>query len=191
MKFFVYDDVNGTLSINDESILMIREIVALMEPSRNKTKNDKTGKERTLATKELKYIYLFLDWESPYFQYAEQDKHRESLLDSGLSEVGFNDELFKAACRKYDEIQNSSLSMRLLKSARSAIEKQIHYLENVDLEERDPVTGKPIFKSKDLISEIKGSKDLIVALNDLETQVKKEIDTGSSLRGDVAPGMFD
>ena len=72
-----------------------------------------------------------------------------------------------------------------------AVDSQIHYLQNVDLSERDPVSGKPIFKSKDLIAEIKGCKDLISTLKELEIQVKKGVVNDTKLRGDVQEGMFD
>lgn len=191
MKFFVYDNVNGTISINDESILLTKEFSRLIEHSRNKTNEDKIGSKLTLAFKEFKFIYLFIDWESPYFNYSEKDRHLESLKDSELTEQELEDIDFINACRKYDEIQNSSLEIRLLKGAMASVENLIYYLEHVDLNERDPQTGKPIFKSKDLIIEIKGCKDVISGLRDLTQQVKKGQESRENLRGDVTPGLFD
>ena len=191
MKFFVYDNVNGNISIDDESVLLLSEFEALLEPSRNITKSDKTGKQKTRAFKELKYIYLFFDWNSPYFQFSEQDRHREALKDSSLTQLEFEDVTFRTACQKYDELQNASLDLRMLKSAMGAVEKQIFYLDHVDLQERDPVTGKPIFKSKDLIAEIKGCRDLISSLRELEVQVKRGLQTESTLRGNTEIGLFD
>ena len=152
---------------------------------------DKQTNLYLLETSLLKYIYLFFDGESPYFVFPEQDRHNESLLDSGLTEQEFNDPIFRDACKKYDQLQNSSLEIRLLKAAMTAVESQIYYLEHVDLNERDPATGKPIFKSKDLIAEIKGCKDIITGLKDLELQVKKGEVTENKLRGDVETGIFD
>lgn len=88
-------------------------------------------------------------------------------------------------------MQNSSIEIRLLKGAMTAIEGQIFYLNHVDLNERDPQTGKPIFKSKDLIAEIKGCKDLISGLRELEEQVKKGEETPNTLRGGTIGGIFD
>lgn len=191
MKFFHYDDVNGEILINDESIFLTREFENLMEPNRNKTKDDKTGKKRTLAFKELRYIYLYLDWESPYFQFAEQDKHKEALTDSGLTEKEFDNVDFREACKKYQNIQESILEIKMLKAAMRAVEEVIHYFETMDSSERDPITGKPILKTKDIIAEIKGCKDLITSLRELEVQVKKGLETESKLRGDAIPGIFD
>lgn len=177
--------------LNDESILLIKEFKALLNDDRNKTKADKTGKNRERAFKEFKFIYLFFDWESPYFLYSEQERNNEALLDSELTEEEFNDPTFRDACRKYDELQNSSQEIRLLKSARTSVENVIFYLEHVNLDERDPLTGKPIFKTKDLIAEIKGCKDIISGLRELEKQVKKGVDDESALRGGVEAGFYD
>ena len=194
MKFFIYDNVNEEVMLNDESILLIKEFAALLDDERNKIKDNKITKgrkKRARAFREFKFLYLFFDWSSPYFQYSEEDKYSEALADSGLSEEEYNDPIFRDACRKYDEMQNSSIEIRLLKGAMTAIEGQIFYLNHVDLNERDPQTGKPIFKSKDLIAEIKGCKDLISGLRELEEQVKKGEETTNTLRGGVEAGMFD
>lgn len=191
MKFFVYDNVNGNVSLEDTSILLIKEFEALIDDNRNKSSSDKTGKKRLRAFKEFKFIYLFFDWESPYFQYTEQDKHAEAMKDSGLSDEEFDDPKFRMACQKYDEIQNSSLDIKLLKAAMNAVDNQIFYLSNVDLQERDPITGKPIFKSKDLIAEIKGCKDLISTLRELQVQVKKGLEIENNVRGNTEIGLFD
>jgi hypothetical protein len=191
MKFFTYSNASGTLEINDEGILLTKEFKALLDPKRNITKEDKTGSKKLLAFKELKYIYLFFDWESPYFQMAEQERNEEAFKDSELTEQEFEDETFKQACRKYYDIQESNLSLQLLKSAQEAVRSVSYQLKNVDLNERDPVSGKPIFKNKDVIAEIKGCKDLLISLRELENQVKKELDPGAGLRGDTEAGMFD
>ena len=191
MRFFIYDNVNGDVTVEEASILVIKEFAKLLEIERNKTKEDKTGKKKLRAFKEFTYIYLFFDWESPYFQYPEQERHEEALKDSGLTEAEFNDLTFRCACQKYQEIQESSLDIKMLKAAMSAVDKQIFYLENVDLQERDPVTGKPIFKSKDLIAEIKGCKDLISTLRELQVQVKRGLEVENNLRGNAEVGMID
>ena len=176
MKFFNYDNVNNEVLIDDENILLIREFESLMSNERNKTKEDKTGKKKLRSFKELKYLYLFFDWASPYFSYSEQERHKEALLDSGLTDDEFKDEIFNNACKKYQELQESILEIRMLKAAMRAVEEVIHYFETLDSSERDPVTGKPILKTKDIIAEIKVCKDLITSLRDLETQVKKGLE---------------
>ena len=191
MKFFNYDNVNNEVLIDDESIMLIREFEALNDNDRNKSKEDKSGKKKLRLFKELKYLYLFFDWASPYFSYSEQERHKEALLDSGLTDDKFKDEIFNNACKKYQELQESILEIRMLKAAMRAVEEVIHYFETLDSSERDPVTGKPILKTKDIIAEIKGCKDLITSLRDLETQVKKGLEKENTLRGGIETGLFD
>lgn len=191
MKFFQYDNDNGYIALRDESILLISEFKALLEVNRNKSKEDKTGKNKNRAFREFSYIYLFLDWESPYFNLPEQERHEAALLDSGLSDEEFNDPEFRAACSKYESIQMSNISMRMLKAAMTSVESVIYYLEHVDVNERNPLDGKPIIKTKDLIAEIKGCRDLVISIRELELQVKKELEQESGLRGGVEAGYYD
>lgn len=113
------------------------------------------------------------------------------MKDAGLTEEEMEEPVFKEACRKYDEIQNSSRIGKLLKSSYNTIDKITEYLDTLDLSERDEVSGKPIFKTKDVIAEISSASKLIEAIKTLEIQFKKEADLDTSLRGDKEPGMFD
>lgn len=81
--------------------------------------------------------------------------------------------------------------MRLLKSSMNAVEKVAYYLDSVDPNERNPLDGKPIFKTKDIIAEIKGAKDLIASLQELEDEVKKGIVMDTSVRGGATLGFYD
>lgn len=191
MKFFKYDNENGFLSLNDESILLISEFRELMETERNRSFTDPTGLLKERAFKEFSYIYLYIDWESPYFKLPEQEKHTAALSDSQLSDAEFNDPVFRNACKKYEALQDSAISIRLLKAAMASVETVIYYLTHVDVNERNDADGKPIYKTKDLIAEIKGSKDLILAIKELEKQVKEDLEQQTGLRGNVEAGFFD
>ena len=191
MKFFIYDNVNNEVMLNEEEILLVKEFSSLMNIERNKTKTDKTGKKRELAFKELKFIYLFFDWGSPYFQYSEQDRHKEALSDSGLTSEEYNNPVFKEACKKYDELQNSSKIGKLLKASLNTVDKITNYLNNINLEERDPLTGKPIFKAKDILAEISSASKVIDAIKALEISFKKDLEPENALRGNVSQGLFD
>ena len=108
MKFFAYDPVKEAIRLNDEAILLVKEFATLMEADRNKSKTDKTGRKKERAFREFTFIYLFFDWESPYFQYVERDRYNESAKDAYMTELELEDLVFREACRKYDVMQNSS-----------------------------------------------------------------------------------
>lgn len=190
-KFFDYNKETRQVEILDNRILLVNEFKALTNLKRNITKEDKTGKHLTLFYKEIVYIYMYLDWESPYFKFPEEDKQKQSLIDSGLTEKNLEDPTFKAACNKYNELYNNMLELRLLKSSMTAVENIIYYLETVDVNQIDELTGKPIYKTKDVIAEIKSAKDVIASIREMEDAVKKGLAEESAVRGDTELGFFD
>lgn len=191
MKVFTFNVELNRVEINEPELLLIREFAALFTEDRNKTKEDPKGIKKTKAFREFTYIWLMLDWLSPYSNYAEQERHEECLIDAELTQKEFDDPLFRAACRKYREMQESSRSIKMLVAAQDVVDKFIDYFHNIDPEERDPVTFKPLYKVKDIMAEIKGLSELQDNLKTLELQVKREQEKASDIRGDATPGFMD
>lgn len=191
MKFFLFDNSTNSVVVNEPEVLLIKEFAALWNNERNKTKGDPKGIKKTRAYRELTYIWLMLDWTSPYVDFDEQERHQECLKDAGLTEKEWNDPDFRAACRKYRELQNSSRALKLIKSAQGVVDKITDYFNNIDIEERDPVTGKPIFKTKDIMSELSNVSNVVEQLKTLEYLYKKEQEQQSGLMGDVEAGFMD
>lgn len=191
MKFFLFDNSANDVQINTPEVLLIREFAALWEPSRNKTKEDPKGSKRTRAFREFTYIWLMCDWASPYSDYTEQERHEEAMKDAKLTEKEWTDPTFRAACRKYRELQNSSRSLKLIKAAQDVVDKITDYFETLDLQERDPVSGKPIFKTKDIMAELSNVSDVIEQLKTLEVLYKREQEQDNGLMGNIEIGAFD
>ena len=181
MNVFSYDSLNKSLEINEPEILLVREFKALLD--KDKTKN----KEQ--ATKELTYIYLALDWKSPYSQYSEYERHEEALSDSGLTEEEFNNPIFREACRKYRSLQESSKSIKLLNAARFAADQFAEYFETIiDLNERDQ-NGKPVFSAEKVMKEMAQLSKVHEQLSLLEAQVKQEMEVQTNTRAGVSEGF--
>ena len=186
MNVFVYDNVNNRLEINEGEIFLVTEFKNLL--------NKDQSKDEELAFKELTYIYLALDWKSPYSQYTELERHEEALRDSGLTEEEFNNPVFREACRKYRTLQESNLSVRMLNAAKLGAQQFIDYFTIIaDLNERD-VNGKPVFDAKKHFETMSKMHDLHEELTSLENLVKKELTETSTLRAgaieDFDPGDF-
>lgn len=190
IKVFQYDNVTGKVELNTPEILLIREFAALMDVKRNKCKEDPEGKYKLRAFREFTYIYLAIDWMSPYRDYYEQDRHQEALRDADITEEEFNNPEFRAACRKYRALQDETRSIKLLKAAQNVIDKFVDYFNNIDVEERDEQTGKPIYKTKDVMAEISSLHKVHEELVILESQVKKEISETSSIRAGAVEGFM-
>lgn len=191
MKLFLFDSSKNEVVINEPEVLLIREFAKLWNNERNKTKSDKKGEKKTRAFREFTYIWLMLDWTSPYSEYAEQERHQEALKDANLTEEEWNDPDFRAACRKYRELQESSRSMKLIRSAQGMVDKITDYFETLDLQERDQITGKPIFKTKDVMAELTNVSDIVEQLKTLEYLYKKEQEESSELMGNAEKGWMD
>lgn len=193
-RIFHYDNVRNRIELNIPEILLVQEFSELMEPERNKCPEDPQGHLGFRAFRELTYIWLAIAWDSIYSDYTEQERHQEALRDANITEEEFNDPKFRAACRKYKEIQNSNKSIKLLHAAQAMVDKFIDYFETADPLERDETTGKPIYKVKDIQAEMKNLVDVHETMIQLEDQVKKQIEIRTSLRGNVArdfdPGEF-
>lgn len=191
MKYFEVDRSTGDLIIKDETILLIKEFKDLLQPERNIMTGDRTGDLKLLAQREFAFMYLYLDWESPYFKFPEEDKLQSAIEDSQLTKTQMQDALFIRACEKYEDLQNQIVELRLLKSCMSTVENIIYYLEHVDVNERDAQFGKPIYKTKDVIAEIKAARDLIKTVRDLEKEVKEGSQDEIGVRGGVELGLYD
>lgn len=181
MNFFVFNSINKQLEINEPEIFLVKEFKALI--NRDKTKK----KDR--VTRELSYIYLAIDWKSPYNQYSELERHEEAINDSELSEEEFNDPIFREACRKYRQLQDSNKSIKLLEAAKRAADQFIDYFETiVDLNERD-ANGKPVFQAEKVMKEMAMLNKVHEELITLEDQVKKELTEQSTIRAGAVDGF--
>lgn len=65
------------------------------------------------------------------------------------------------------------------------------YFDTLDFDERDPVTGKPIYKMKDVLDEMAKTGKALDNIAMLEESYKKEQEAESSLRGGREGGRFD
>lgn len=188
MDYFLFD--NNKLTLNKEAILLIKEFAVLWEVSRNKIEGDAQGHLRKRAFREFTYMYLMYDWESPYKNFSDKDRHETSLDDSGLTNKQYNDELFKEACNKYVKIQDTRM-LKLLQSMYKTIDELTLFLATVDLQERD-IDGKPIFNAKQISDTIAGVGKTVTSLESVEAIVRKQKDGDKEkIRGDRKPGIFD
>lgn len=189
LHIFQYDNAKDRVILDKPEILLIKEFKELMDDERNICDEDPKGSKHLLAYKEFTYIWLALDWQSFYSDYSEQERHQAALQDSQLTKEQFNDPKFRAACRRYRDIQESIISIKLLKSSQEMVNKFIDYFHSLDPQERDPQTGKPIWKVKDIQAELTNLPKVIDQLKQVEGYVKKEMQEQSQLRGGAVDGF--
>lgn len=188
MNFFNYDETNNTLRIDEPSIFLVKEFKALLNDARNKCPEDKTGKRHLRAFKEFTYIFLMLDFKSPYFRYLEKDKHDAALLDSELTSEDLKNPEFVNAFNKYQEIQEADEILLLIKTAQRTLYKTRVFLDNIDYSEVDDM-GRPIYKPKDVMADIDSISKMRKNLLALEEEHKSSLGQTSNVRGGVELGF--
>jgi hypothetical protein len=188
MNLFSYDETNNTLRIDEPTIFLVKEFAALLDDKRNKCPEDKTGKKHLKAFSELTYIFLMLDFKSPYFRYLEKDKHEAALADSGLSHSDIKDPEFVNAFLKYQEIQDADEILLLIKTAQRTLYKTRVFLDNIDYSEVDDM-GRPIYKPKDVMADINSISAMRKNLIALEEEHKSSLGATSNVRGGVELGF--
>ena len=188
MNFFNYDETNNTLRIDEPSIFLVKEFKSLLDDKRNKCNEDKTGKRHLRAFKELTYIFLMLDFKSPYFRYLEKDKHEAALADSELTSEDLRNPEFVNAFNKYQEIQEQDEILLLIKTAQRTLYKTRVFLDNIDYSEVDDM-GRPIYKPKDVMADIDSISKMRKNLLSLEEEHKSSLGQTSNVRGGVELGF--
>jgi len=188
MELFIVNE-NMQAEINKADVFLIKEFKALFEVTRCKVPSDAKGVTKLRARKELVFIYLMYDWKTPYSEYSSKEKLDAAILDSGIDPKWIDDTILKAACQKYESMQDSRI-LRLLRSAYKAVDELRIYFDTLKLDERD-LNGKPIFLTKNVLAEIAGLGKTVEGLQQLEFMVMKEREKSTNLRGDQEPGLFD
>lgn len=188
MNFFNYDETNNALRIDEPSIFLVKEFKSLLDDKRNKCNEDKTGKRHLRAFKELTYIFLMLDFKSPYFRYLEKDKHEAALADSELTSEDLKNPEFVNAFNKYQEIQEQDEILLLIKTAQRTLYKTRVFLDNIDYSEVDDM-GRPIYKPKDVMADIDSISKMRKNLLSLEEEHKSSLGQTSNVRGGVELGF--
>lgn len=189
MNIWDYNQKTGRAQLITADLTLISEFKKLLEPSRNKCKEDQSGLEHLRADREFTYIYLAIDWKSPYSGYSNQERHEAALKDAEITEEEWENPEFRAACRKYVALQDSNRYVRLLQAAQEVTDKIIDYFDNIDLTATDD-QGKPLVKITDIQKAMDQSVKQIETLKQIESLVKKEITEQSTIRAGATEGFI-
>jgi hypothetical protein len=185
MKIFEYK--NFQLSLNIPEILLIPEFKEVLDSDKSK--------DKTFAFKIFTYGYLLLDWNSPFREYSDEDRKKESLISSGLNEKDIENELVKRFTNKYEEILNSNRIIRSIKSTWTMLDKLDDYANTVDLTmiiESGPNKGKLVHSVKEVRDTIKQMEELILKAKNLRNVLKEEMqEEGVKSRGNNSIGYFN
>ena len=191
IKFFSYDSSKNEIIINEPEILLVKEFADLWTNERNVTPEDRDGHLKTRSFRELIYIYMAIDWGAPGSKDTPENRRQQALEASRLTEEELEDPVFIAACKKYQELQDSSSTIGpMIQMFRNKLYEIKLFIESIDYNERTD-SGTPVFKVKDTFDTMQQLSKVMTSLKQLEAEYKEEQDEVSGLRGDTMPGAHD
>ena len=191
MAYGDFFEFNGdSLEINDPEILLTKEFGSLWDTERNKCKEDKNGTLHLRAKREFKFIWLMYNYRSQYRQFNNKDKFEACVADSDMTSEELKDEMFKKACKKYQELIVTRYH-KLLEASNETCDKLTLFLKGIDFDERK-ADGSLIFNHKNVMDSLSKVSDVIEDLIKCEKMIEKENqDKESKIRGDAEKGFFD
>lgn len=167
------------IDILDNKIIISPEALCI-SPFSELWQNDKS-KDKTKATSQIKYIWFYSDFNSPYFQHPEEDRHN-LLLKDVIKDKDFKvDKDIKAGIIKYKQLCNSP-AIEAIESAFILIGKINKYFKEVDLLQADPKKVMDMFNNM---------PKAIESLNQAKKTAMAEEVKGVKVRGNVDLGMYE
>ena len=149
--------------------------------------------KKEVAMQEFAYIEFMISMmkSNPYREYAEEMKELK-IRQEVIVEIGWQpDELVQAGMDKLVELQTEgSLTYRYWIASKIALEKQIKFFEEVDINERNPKTFAPIYKPKDVPDAVANAEKVLTTINGLKTKVDEELFESSKMRSDKTISPF-
>lgn len=191
IKFFAYDDSKNQIIVNEPEIFLVKEFADLWTNERNACKEDPTGNKKLRGFRELVYIYLAIDWGAPGSKDTPANRIQQALEASNLTPEELEDPVFRAACKKYQELQDaSSLVGPMIQAFTNKLHEIRAFVTSIDYNERTD-TGVPVFKIKETFDAMQQFSKVVASLKVLEEEYKQEQDEKVGLRGDTLPGAHD
>lgn len=168
----IIDLVDGKIVISAECLCI--------SPFSEIWQSDKS-KDKVNATNQIKYIWFFSDFESPYYTHPEEDRSSLIIKDVIKDDKFKIDDTINKAVEKYKALHVTA-SMRLLDAANSAIFKMEKYFKEIDYTRDDPD------KVQKMIINLPKQT---AAVNDAMKLCKEQSLSGVRVRGNADVGMFE
>jgi hypothetical protein len=162
----LFEIVNDVVTFSPQA-LMVKPFKEIWD------KDESEGK--TMATLELAYIYYVADERSDFMHILDTDERVaeiKTFIDLPDNFDHTRKELVRAV--HYYEKLSETTSTKLLQSTRLVLQKISQFLDNIDLDERDDRTKKPVHDIGKITSSVEKIPKLIKAINEIEKEVIKE-----------------
>jgi len=178
----LFEVVNNVVTFSPQALAI--------KPFKEIWDNDES-KDKYVATQELAYIYYMADERSDYKYILDNEEREEEIvkiLNMPKGWSGKKKELIRAI--HYYERLSETTSTKLLKSTRLVLQKISEFLDNINMNERDERTKKPIHDISKITSAVEKIPKLVKAINEIEKEVIKEKELKAQ-SGNRSQSLFD
>lgn len=174
----------------ENNVVVFSPQALLIEPFKKIWDSDKS-KSKDKATLELAFVYYMADERSDFMHILDTDERINEVklfIDMPKKFSGKSKEITRAI--HYYEKASETTSTRLLQSTRLVLQKISRFLDNLDMDERDERSNKPIHDIGKITASVEKIPKLIKAINEIEKQVinEKELKAQS---GNKSISMFE
>ena len=177
--------------INDKTVFPNPETLMIYPFSEIWERDSSSKKE--LAIQEFAYMEFMTSMlkSNPYREYQE-DRKDIVIRQEIITELDWQpDELVLAGMDKLREMQTEgSLTYRYWMANKMALEKQIQFFEEVDINERNPKTFSPIYKPKDIPDAVSNAERVLTTINALKSKVDEELFESAKTRSQKVISPF-
>lgn len=171
--------------------LQINPAAYTLTPFRKIWDRDKSrGKKKALL--ELAYIYYMCDYKSDYSDIVNTDEKHNAIISGCFEGKDFKPDKAVEDAMEFYESRQETLMMRMYKVAKLGIAKMETYVKEINLDERDAKTQKPVHNVTHLKGIIKELAEMADNVEKLEKKARAELQqTESNTKGNKEKSVFE
>jgi hypothetical protein len=174
----------------ENNVVIYSPQALMLEPFKKIWEKDKS-EDKIQANLTMSYVYYMADERSDFMHILNVDERMQAIKEALQLPEDFNgrsEELIQAM--KFYEKLSETTSTKLLQSTRLVLQKISEFLDNINLNERDERSNKPIHDIGKITGSVEKIPKLIRAINEIEKEVVKE-KTLKAQSGTKDISMFD
>lgn len=158
----------------ENNVVIYSPQALMLEPFKKIWEDDKS-EDKIQANLVMSYVYYMADERSDFMHILNVDERMQAIKEALQLPEDFNgrsEELIQAM--KFYEKLSETTSTKLLQSTRLVLQKISEFLDNINLNERDERSNKPIHDIGKITGSVEKIPKLIRAINEIEKEVVKE-----------------
>lgn len=181
MRLFEIDE-DRQVSLNRIWIGLIPEFNTLLKRDKG-SEGDYRGSKKLKATREFTFIYFFTDFSSPIRDWEDDERKKEALYYSSLTEKDLDEAVWTAQAKYFQLQLEASRPLRTLKALYKGLHAMDTYFESIDFSKTDK-QGKLLNSPTDFVNNAGKLNKMYDEIRNFEKRVEDDMKQAvSGIRG--------